>query len=367
MALKQETLLSMVETALRAQARRPRAEQRGRRRRASPWAAVLLVVAVTVVGGADAQELRFLRIGTGGTGGTYFPVGGLIASVISNPPGSRDCELGGSCGVPGLIATAVSTQGSVENVRGIAQGQLDLALSQADVAYYAYLGEKAFAKDGPVRNLRAVANLYPEAVHVVARPGAGISSPSDLRGKRVSVGEPASGTLVAAEAVLRGYGLTEKDLQVSHEKLGKASDMLLAGDLDAFFMVGGYPLGAIAHAAEAGDIRLIPIAGPEAQQIVEHDPFFTFDTIPTGVYQGVGETRTLSVGAQLVAAASLKEDLVYGIARALWHPNNRAVLDSGHPNGKRIRLETALDGLAIPLHPGAARYYKGQVSDTETK
>lgn len=316
-------------------------------------------------GSAIAQDVRFLRIGTGGTGGTYFPIGSLIASVISKPPGSRECNVGGSCGVPGVIAAAVSTQGSVENVRALAEGNLDLALSQADVAYYAYFGENAFAGAPPIKELRTIANLYPEVVHLVARPDANIRSVADLKGKRVSLGEEASGTLVVARVVLDSYGLSERDVDARYDKLGKASDQLIAGELDALFMVGGYPLGAVAHAAETGKITLVPISGPEADHLIEKRLFFTAAAIPAGIYSGVDKTPTVSVGAQLVVPATLGNELVYQITQALWHPNNRQVLDSGHPDGARISLDTALDGIAIPLHPGAARYYKeiGLVSD----
>ena len=322
---------------------------------------LIAIVALCLLAGgvvpALAQDVRFFRIGTGGTGGTYFPVGSLIASVISRPPGSRDCEVGGSCGVPGLIAAAVSTQGSVENVRAIAEGTLDMALSQADVASYAYFGENAFAGEPPMKELRSVANLYPELVHLVARPDAKIRSVADLRGKRVSLGEQASGTLVVARVILDGYGLSEDDVDASYDKIGRASDRMIAGDLDAFFMVGGYPLSAVAHAAEGGDIDLVPIAGAEADLIIEEHAFFTAAVIPAQVYSGVEETQTVSVGAQLIVPAALDDDLVYQITQSLWHPNNRRVLDSGHPDGARISLQSAVDGIAIPLHPGAARYY----------
>ncbi|MGZ8409371.1 MAG: TAXI family TRAP transporter solute-binding subunit [Hyphomicrobium sp.] len=326
---------------------------------------VVLCLLAGGLGSGLAQDVRFFRIGTGGTGGTYFPIGSLIASVISRPPGSRDCDVGGSCGVPGLIAAAVSTQGSVDNVRAVADGTLDMALSQADVAYYAYFGKKTFADKPPMKELRAVANLYPELVHLVARPDANIHSVADLRGKRVSLGEEASGTLVVARTVLDAYGLSEKDVDADYNTLGKASDRLLAGDLDAFFMVGGYPLSAIADAAQAGSIALVPISGPGAKRILKEHLFFTEAVVPAGVYSGVQETQTVSVGAQLIVSAAMNDDLVYQITQALWHPTNRALLDSGHPNGARIRLASAVEGIAVPLHPGAARYYEevGLVTD----
>ena len=331
-------------------------------KRYSSWAISLIaILAITLLlasAGAFAQELKLIRIGTGSTGGTYFPVGGLIASAISNPPGSRDCDVGGSCGVPGLIAAAVSTQGSVQNVTDVADGTLDMALTQADVAYSAYFGKGIFAGEKRLDNLRAVANLFPEAVHLVVRRDSGVTSVAELKGKRVSLGELESGTLVIAEIVLNAFGLGKDDVVAFHEKLGKASDMLAEGELDGYFMVGGYPINAIAHTAETTDIDLVPIMGKQAQRIRDSHPFLGADVIPEGTYNGVGGVVTLSVGAQLVIPESTDAELVYGITRALWHPNNRKVLDGGHPNGKQIEMHKALDGVAIPLHPGAARFYE---------
>ena len=323
-----------------------------------PLGAIIAIAVLVATAGAIAQDLKLIRIGTGSTGGTYFPVGGLIASAISNPPGSRDCDVGGSCGVPGLIAAAVSTQGSVQNVIDVAGGKLDLGLTQADVAYAAYVGKGVFAGDKRLGNLRAVANLFPEAVHLVVRRDSGIKSVAGLKGKRVSLGEKESGTLVVALIVLKAYRLGKKDVVALHEKLGKASDMLAEGALDAFFMVGGYPLGAVAHTAETTEIDLVPIMGKQAQMIRDAHPFFGADVIPEGTYKGVGGVVTLSVGAQLVVAAATAADLVYGITSALWHPNSRKILDNGPPIARQIELHKALDGLAIPLHPGAARYYE---------
>lgn len=233
-----------------------------------------------------------------------------------------------------------------------------MALSQADVAYYAYFGKNVFADEPPMKGLRAVANLYPELVHLVVRPDADIQSVADLRGKHVSLGEEASGTRVVARAILNAYGLDENDVDADYDTLGKASDRLLAKDLDAFFMVGGYPLRAIADAAEAGDLALVPISGTEAMSILKEHLFFTAAVVPAGTYNGVQETQTVSVGAQLIVSVDLGDSLVYQITQALWHPTNRALLDSGHPDGARISLETAVEGMAIPLHSGAARYYK---------
>lgn len=320
---------------------------------------VALVMATAAPAAEDAgQEVRFFRIGTGATGGSYFPVGGLIANAISNPPGSLDCLKGGSCGVPGLIATAVATQGSVENVKAVAGGELDMALTQANVAYDASIGTGPFAEQGPLTNLRAVANLFPEAVHLVVRDDSGIQDISDLKGKRVSLGEPDSGARVVADIILDAYGLKQTDFQPFFEQVGTAGDMLVADELDAYFMVSGYPMNAIAQTANSIPIRLVQIFGPEVDEIRKKFSFIGTDVVPEGTYTGVGDTVTLKIGAELVVSASSDDDLIYGVTRALWHKNNRKLLDTGHPLGKRIELHKALDGLAIPLHPGAARYYR---------
>jgi hypothetical protein len=305
-----------------------------------------------------AQEITTVRIGTGATGGTYFPIGGLIANAVSNPPGSLDCDKGGSCGVPGVIATSVSTQGSIENVKAVSTGKLDMGLVQADIAYNAFTGQGSFSGEKPLDNLRAVANLYPEVMHLVVRRDSDIESVRDLKGKRVALGEEGSGTLAIAKIVLDAYDLKERDLKPVYAKVGKAGDMLIAGEIDAYFAVGGYPMVALVDTAEATDIRLISLVGPEIDNIRKTYRFLGADVIPVGTYQGVDGIVTLKVGAQLLTSAAMDDELVYGITRALWHANNRKLFDDGHPIGKQIELHKALDGVEIELHPGAARFYK---------
>lgn len=319
---------------------------------------MVAVLAATIAASAVAQGTQFFRIGTGSTGGTYFPIGAILASAISNPPGSRECERGGSCGVPGLIAVAQSTNGSVENVRALGAGLFESALSQADVAFWAYHGRHTFAESGPIKNLRAIANLYPEMVHIVVRRDAGILTVGDLKGKRVSLDREGSGTLVDALVILEAYGLKPEDLTVEHLEVGPAADRLREGTLDAFFFVAGVPAAAVNDLASSTSIGLVPITGPEADRLRQTYPFFTANYIPAGSYPGVYSTPTMSVGAQWLVAAAIPEDTVYGVTRALWHPSTGALLEAGHPQGKHIRRETALDGIGIPLHPGAARYYR---------
>lgn len=322
-----------------------------------PGALVLCAALLLWSLGLLAQDVTFFRIGTGSTAGTYFPVGGIIASAISKPPGSRECGAGGSCGVPGLIAVAQSTEGSVANVMGIAKGTLESGLSQTDISHWAYRGEGTFKDTGPITNLRTIANLFPEAVHVVVRRDSGIHRMADLRGKRISLDREGSGTRVDALLILKAYGLRPKDLEAEALAAGEAADLLRAGELDGFIMVVGTPATAVADLADESLISLVPITGPEADKLRETYPFFAQDSIASGTYFNVPETETLSVGAQWLVAAEMPSDLVYEITRALWHPNTRRLLDGGHPKGRLIDKFTALDGLVVPLHPGARRYY----------
>ena len=307
---------------------------------------------------AAAQDITFFRIGTGGTAGTYFPIGGLIANAISNPPGSRPCADGGSCGVPGLVATAVASNGSVANVAGIATGGMQSGFVQSDVAYWAFNGTGIYEGRPKVDMLRAIANLYPESFHLVARKGSGIKSITDLRGKRVSLDEPGSGTLVDARLILAAYGMTEKDIKAEYFRAQQVADNLKDGTIDAFFSVSGWPQSAIAELATTVGIELVPIAGPEVDKLIKQYSFFGADEIPDGAYKNVAGVKTVSVNAIWVTSTKQPDELIYNITAALWNPNTRKLLDSGHAKGRAIRLETALHGLGIPLHAGAEKFYK---------
>jgi len=305
-----------------------------------------------------AQDITFFRINTGGTAGTYFPIGGLIANAISNPPGSRTCADGGSCGVPGVVATAVASNGSVANVSAIATGAAQSGFTQSDVAYWAFNASGIYEGRPKVDVLRAIANLYPESFHLVARKGAGIKTIKDLNGKRVSLDEPGSGTLVDARLILAAYGLTEKDMKAEYLKSQQAADKLKDNALDAFFSVSGWPLGAIAELAATTGIDLVPIDGPEAENLIKAYSFFAADEIPEGAYKGVNGVKTVSVNAIWATSSKQPDKLIYDITAALWNPSTRRLLDSGHAKGRVIKLETATQGLGIPLHAGAEKFYK---------
>jgi TRAP transporter TAXI family solute receptor len=307
---------------------------------------------------ARAQDVTYFRIVTGGTVGTYFPIGGLIASALSNPPGSRLCDVGGSCGVPGLVATAVASSGSVANVIAISSGSAQSGFVQSDIAYWAFTGTGIYEGKPKVDSLRAIANLFPESMHLVVRKGSGIKSVRDLKGKRVSLDETGSGTLVDARLVLAAYGMSERDFKPQYLSAQRVADSFRDGMLDAFFNVSGWPQSSIIDLAGTIGIDLVPIWGPEMERLVKQYPYFSPDEIPDEAYKGVSGVRTVSVHALWLTSARQPAPLIYEVTSALWNANTRRLLDSGHVKGQVIRLASALSGVAVPLHEGAEKFYK---------
>lgn len=308
---------------------------------------------------AQDGEQVFLRIATGGVNGTYYPIGAIIGNAISNPPGSRPCTQGGSCGVPNLIAAAVSSHGSVANVEAIEAGEVESGFAQADVVHDAYFARGTFAKRPPMSNLRVIANLYPERLQIVVAAGSGIRTVADLVGKRVSLDEPGSGTLLMARMLLKAHGIAESGLTAEYLKSGPAASRLQRGELDAFFLVAGVPTNVIVDLILDGTARLIPVEGKAVDKLLERHPYLTRTPIPADTYRPDDpEIPTIGVGAQWIVSAGMPEERAHAICRALWNDATRALLDSGHPAGQQIRLETALDGVEIPLHPGARRCYE---------
>ena len=229
--------------------------------------AVFLFLSGSFVGKAISNELTFFTIGTGGTAYTYYPVGGMIANAISKPPGSRECGKGGSCGVDGLIASAVSSRGSVDNVNAIISGLRNSGFAQSDVAYWAYTGTGTMEGKEPAKDLRTIAALFQEHIHLVALKKSNINSVKDLKGKRVSLDEPGSGTYVDAKLILESNGLSTNDVKAEALKGKAATDALRNGKVDAIFVVAGYPTGAIVELASAVDIKLVPIDGSGAKSL----------------------------------------------------------------------------------------------------
>jgi len=315
------------------------------------------LVLTALAGDALGQDLRYFRIGTGAPETSYFPIGGVIASAVSNPPGARDCDRGGSCGVPGLIALAQTTNGSIDNLNQIAAGTLDSGLCQADIAAAAANGRPPFDGDRAIPGLRAIANLYQEGVHVVVHADAAIDSVGDLKGRRVAIGEKGSDAAATSLLVLGAYGLTEKRIKPAYLNLADAAQKFAAREIDAIITVGSYPIPAIVDLASEVPIKLVAINDDRAQALRETAPYLTVDLIPAGAYEGVGSTVTLGIGALWVVDEKLDAELVYELTRALWHNSTRRLLDQAGPVGQKIKLDAALLRLPIPLHPGAERYY----------
>lgn len=307
---------------------------------------------------AVAQDIQFFSIGTGGTAFTYYPVGGVIANAISKPPGSRECGKGGSCGVDGLIASAVSSRGSVDNVNAIISGLRNSGFAQSDVAYWAYTGTGTMEGKEPAKELRTIAALFEEHIHLVALADSGINSVADLAGKAVSLDEPGSGTFVDATLILEANGLGIDDVKAEALKGNAAAEALRNGKIDAFFAVAGYPTGGIVELASSADIKLVPIDGAGAAALTDKYGFFAQSEIPAGVYEGIDAVSTVSVGAQWFTSAKEDEELIYNITKALWNKESRKLLDVGHAKGATITQETALAGIGVPLHPGAERFYR---------
>ncbi len=308
---------------------------------------------------ALAEEPRFFRIGTAATGGSFFEIGGLIAGAISSPAEGPPCERGGSCGVRGLVAVAQATPGSIENLRLINSGQIESGFAQADLAGWAYRGVNLFAEVGTLQHLRAIASLFPAAAHLVVRADSPINSLADLAGKTVSVGEAGSGSAADAAVLLTAAGLDQKDVTRKNLRPGPAAEELKAGTLDAFFLVGGYPVPAIRDLAAALPIRLVPIEGKIIDALKKDFSFYYLSEIPAGSYPGIDvDTPSLGFSALWLVNADIDSNLVYAITRSLWHPTTAKLFAALDPIGKRIRPERALDGLSVPLHPGAARFYR---------
>ena len=306
-------------------------------------------------GVAQAQDMKFWRIGTGGAGGTYFPIGGLIANAISNPPGSRPCDKGGSCGVPGLIAIAVSTNASVANVNAIDAGQLDAGLAGAQSVTQGFNGEGKFVGNER-KNIRVIANLYPEDMHLVLPKGTKLSSLKDLNGKSVGVAAAGSGTQVSVRQILKHYGIKASEHELG---LAQSTQRLADGQLDAFFYAGGTPFAALIQLGSTKGFELYRFSKDEQKAINKIIPYYVDSMIPAGTYESIDyDVPTLAVNGQLITSVEQPTELIYEITKALWNKNTRKLLDKGHSKCKVIRMETALKGVLIPVHPGAAKFYK---------
>jgi len=320
--------------------------------------ALALIFAVGFGGEPSWAQRTFFIIATGPTSGTYFPVGEAIAGLVSHPPGLHRCAAAGVCGPEGLIASAQTSEGTIANVMDVNAHRVNSGLAQADVVAEAVAGKGAFAKRGKQSHIAVIAALFPEDLHLIAAKSAKIKTVNGLRGKRVSLGDPNSGTLVTARAVLAAYRIPARRIKVQELPSDMAADALEKGKIDAFFFMGGAPVGLVRDLIAGGHAELVPIDGDGRKRLVAHEPSLTADAIAAGTYAGQGAVPTVSVRALWIVNDSEPAGLVYGITKALFNPVNRELLDQSHPVARLIRLDTAATGLPAPLHPGAVRFYR---------
>lgn len=311
--------------------------------------------------GAEAQAPSFFRIGTGAAGGTYYPIGGIIANAISCPPGAPCGEGGGTAGVPGMVAVAQATQGSLQNVNLIQAGNAESGFTQSDVAHWAYTGTGLYEGRPRVERLRFIAHLFPEHIHAIVRRDSTIRSFEDLRGRRIALGLQASGARIGAEMILDVHGMRAgRDFRAEYLSTQQAVERLQDNNLDAGLTVTGYPASAITELCARTGCRLLPISAANAQRVVERAPFYGIGTIPRTAYDGLeGDVPTLTVSAVWLVRDSVPDETVYGITRSLWSSVTRNLLDRGHAKGREIVRDNALTGRGVvPFHPGAERFYR---------
>lgn len=305
------------------------------------------------------QRIPF-QIATGATTGTYFPVGSLLSEILSHPPGVTRCESVNACGPSGLIVSTLASQGSVANVISVNAGMISSGLAQADVVSLAMEGRGPFRKSGPAKNLRVIADLYGEDLHLLAANKAKITTVMDLRGKRVSLSPEGSGTAVTARAVLAAYGVSEKAIRPNFDSPEEAADLMRQGKLDALFLVGGVPSKVAQELIAAGVAHLLPLKAPGFNRLVKEDPYLEPHSIPKGAYGNASEIETVSVDALWITGESEPENLIYGILKALYNPANRPTIQASRQGTHFIEASYGAKPAPAPSHPGAFRFFSEQ-------
>jgi hypothetical protein len=241
----------------------------------------------------------------------------------------------------------------------VATGQIESGIAQSDIVSWAYAGTGIFTADGPLKNLRAIASLFPESLQLVVRDDSAIQTLADLRGKHISLGQPGSGTLADARVVLAAAGLTEKDMMAEYLRPGVAATNVKDGTLDGFFIIGGVPVPAIRDLAAETPVRLIPVEDGVLAKMRESSTSYRRSVIPSGTYPGITvETPSIGFDALWIVSTDAPDDLIYAITKALWNDATQRLLEARDPLGRQVRLGDALSGLSIPLHPGAKRFYR---------
>ncbi len=311
------------------------------KRIATAVCAVALAVGIAGCGGGDKEQ--FINIATGGTAGTYYPIGGAIAEVLNKN---------------GMNASAQSTGASVANINMLKDKQVELAIVQNDITYYAVNGEEMFKESGKVENLNGIASLYPETCQFIVREDSGIKTINDLKGKRVAVGAAGSGAEANARQILEAYGITYDDVDEQFLSFAEGSYALKDKTVDAAFVTAGYPTASVQDVASQNKIRLLAVGDEQVKKLAEKYPFYTKTVIPAGTYQGFNEdVETVSVMAILVANDKIDAALGEKLTKAIF--DNLDKISAAHSAAKSITKEGALKGLDfIKMNEGATKALK---------
>ena len=292
-----------------------------------------------------------MTMGTGGTAGTYYGYGGVLGQYIKNHAG--------------INVTVVSTDGSKANIQGIDAGNYHLGTVQSDVMAYAWEGTRAFEAEGKIDSFRVVAGLYAEAIQLVTMDPS-IKSVADLKGKSVSIGAPGSGVYFNAIDVLEAAGLKESDIKAQHQSFADSADSLKDGKIDAAFIVAGAPTPAITELCTTNDAYLVPIDGAVADKLMKDCPFYTTYKIPAKTYEGQKEdVTTVTVKATLIVSSSATEEDVYNLTAAIF--DNSEAIKAENAKGAQLSLENATEGITVPFHKGAAKYFAEKNVTVESK
>ncbi len=304
---------------------------------------IVAAVLAGLIALTGCNEKKNYILATGGTSGTYYPFGGAIANIWNTK-------------IENMNVTAQATGASAENLRLISKGDAEFATVQNDVMDYAYNGTDMFAGQ-KLPNLASIGTLYPEVVQIAASASSGIKSINDLRGKRVSVGDAGSGVEFNAKQILEGYGISFADIKKNNLSFKESAEGLQNGTLDACFVTAGVPNSALQELAFTAGLVLIPVNGAEADSICAKYGFYTKTVIPAGTYKGTDvDTQALAIKATLAVNATLDENTVYSMTKALFE--NLDELGAAHAKGKEVTAASAVTGISVPFHPGAAKYYK---------
>ena len=304
---------------------------------------VVLELCVAMIGLASAAMAgEKLILATGGTAGTYYPYGGAMTKIWNSK-------------IPGMNVTAQATGASVENVRLMNKDEVELALVQSDTIDFAFNAKEAFKEK--LTKMAVVAVLYPELIHIVVRGELDINSFSGLRGKKIGVGAPGSGTEANFRQLMDIHRMGKDDVSTQYLSFAESADQFKDRRIDAFMVTGGVPTSAIMDVATQREIKIVPIEDTMLSILTAKYPFLSSAVIPANSYKGVTkDVKTAAVNAVLIAHPKLSTDVVYSLTKALFE--NQAELAAAHAKGKVLSLQGAATGVSIPFHPGAAKYYK---------